>query len=68
MVLFGACAIERHFTLDRAMKGPDHALSLSPPGMDILVKRSRTLFDAKGKEEKFVTDSELKARKKFRGY
>ena len=50
------------------MKGPDHALSLSPPGMDILVKRSKTLFDAKGREEKFVTDSELKARKKFRGY
>lgn len=68
VVLYGACAIERHFTLDRAMKGPDHALSLSPPGMDILVKRSKILFDAKGKEEKFVTDSELKARKKFRGY
>ena len=68
VVLYNACAIERHFTLDRAMKGPDHALSLSPSGMDILVKRSRILFDAKGKEEKFVTDSELKARKKFRGY
>ncbi len=68
VVLYNACAIERHFTLDRAMKGPDHALSLSPSGMDILVKRSKVLFDAKGKEEKFVTDSELKARKKFRGY
>tara|TARA_Y100001958_G_C21153833_1_gene489329 strand:- start:222 stop:1100 length:879 start_codon:yes stop_codon:yes gene_type:complete len=68
VVLFNACAIERHFTLDRAMKGPDHALSLSPAGMDILVKRSKILFDAKGKEEKFVSESELKARKKFRGY
>ena len=68
VVLFNACAIERHFTLDRAMKGPDHALSLSPSGMDILVKRSKMLFDARGREEKFVTDSELKARKKFRGY
>ena len=68
VVLYNACAIERHFTLDRAMKGPDHALSLSPSGMDILVKRSKIIFDAKGKEEKFVTDSELKARKKFRGY
>ena len=64
----GANYIERHFTLDRAMKGPDHALSLSPSGMDILVKRSKMLFDARGREEKFVTDSELKARKKFRGY
>ena len=67
-VLYNACAIERHFTLDRAMKGPDHALSLSPEGMSILVKRSKTIFDARGKEEKFVTESELIARKKFRGY
>tara|TARA_Y200000002_G_scaffold381930_1_gene397371 strand:+ start:1149 stop:2027 length:879 start_codon:yes stop_codon:yes gene_type:complete len=68
VVLYNACAIERHFTLDRAMKGPDHALSLEPTGMDVLVKRSKTLFDAKGKEEKSVQESELKARKKFRGY
>lgn len=68
VVLYNACAIERHFTLDRSMKGPDHALSLEPAGMDILVKRSKIIFDAKGKEEKFVTESELKARKKFRGY
>lgn len=67
-VLYNACAIERHFTLDRAMKGPDHALSLAPEGMSILVKRSKTIFDARGKEEKFVTESELIARKKFRGY
>ena len=67
-VLYNACAIERHFTLDRAMKGPDHALSLAPPGMNVLIKRSKTLFDARGKEEKFVLESELKARKKFRGY
>jgi sialic acid synthase SpsE len=50
------------------MKGPDHALSLAPPGMNVLIKRSKTLFDARGKEEKFVLESELKARKKFRGY
>ena len=68
VVLYNACAIERHFTLDRSMKGPDHALSLEPPGMDILVKRSRLLFQAKGSDKKFVTESELKARKKFRGY
>ena len=68
VVMYNACAIERHFTLDRAMKGPDHALSLEPTGMDVLVKRSKTLFDAKGKEEKSVQESELKARKKFRGY
>jgi len=68
VVMYNACAIERHFTLDRAMKGPDHALSLEPTGLNLLVTRSKTLFDAKGKEEKSVQESELKARKKFRGY
>jgi sialic acid synthase SpsE len=68
VVLYNACAIERHFTLNRTMKGPDHVLSLEPTGMEVLVKRSRSLFDAKGKEEKSVQESELKARKKFRGY
>lgn len=67
-VLYNACAIERHFTLDRSMKGPDHALSLEPSGMNILVKRSNALFIAKGSEEKIVTQSELVTRKKFRGY
>jgi len=36
--------------------------------LNLLVTRSKTLFDAKGKEEKSVQESELKARKKFRGY
>ena len=68
VILYDACAIERHFTLDRTMKGPDHALSLEPAGMDILVKRSNLLFKAKGNGNKIVQNSELKARKKFRGY
>ena len=67
-VLFKACAIERHFTLDRAMKGPDHAVSLGPEGMDILVKRARSLFIARGDGKKEVLKSELNNRKKFRGY
>ena len=68
VIMFNACAIERHFTLDRTMKGPDHALSLEPAGMDLLVKRSNLLFLARGDGEKTVKESELKARKKFRGY
>lgn len=68
VIMYNACAIERHFTLDRTMKGPDHALSLEPAGMDILVKRSNLLFSARGDGEKTVKESELKARKKFRGY
>ncbi|MFH1745465.1 MAG: N-acetylneuraminate synthase family protein [Planctomycetota bacterium] len=30
-VAAGACVLEKHFTLDRAVAGPDHAMSLSPP-------------------------------------
>ena len=67
-VLLGSCCIERHFTLDRSMKGPDHASSLEPDGMRILVKRSKLLFEAMGNPQKQVLSSELKNRKKFRGY
>lgn len=67
-VALGACVIERHFTLDRTMKGPDHASSVEPNGMDLIVRRSRYVYDALGKAEKEVLESELKNRKKFRGY
>lgn len=67
-VLFGACVIERHFTLDRTMKGPDHASSVEPIGLDHIVTRCKKFFKAMGSNEKKVLDCELKNRKKFRGY
>jgi sialic acid synthase SpsE len=67
-VLLGSCAIERHFTLDRTMKGPDHASSVEPMGLNDIVTRSKKLFISMGKSEKDVLDCELKNRKKFRGY
>ncbi len=67
-VLYYACVIERHFTLDRSMKGSDHAASLEPTGMSLLVKRSQSLLQARGDDEIKVLDSELNNRKKFRGY
>jgi len=63
-----ACMIERHFTLDRTMKGPDHASSLEPTGLKLLVERSHKVFIALGSDKKSVLDSELNNRKKFRGY
>ena len=53
-VLYGSCVIERHFTLDRTMKGPDHSASLEPPGLALLVKRSNSLHTALGSNEKKV--------------
>ena len=67
-VLLGSCAIERHFTLDRTMKGPDHASSVEPIGLNDIVTRSKKFFNAMGTSKKDVLDCELKNRKKFRGY
>jgi sialic acid synthase len=64
----GACVIERHFTLDRTMKGPDHAASVEPQGMELIVKHSKQISKALGKPRVDVLESELKNRKKFRGY
>jgi len=64
----GASVIERHFTLDRTMKGPDHASSIEPTGMSLIIVRSKRIFDALGSSEKTVLNCELSNRKKFRGY
>jgi len=66
-IMLGGCIIERHFTLDRTMKGPDHALSVEPSGMSLIVRRSRYFHVSLGTDKKEVLDCELKARKKFRG-
>jgi len=67
-VLLGSCAIERHFTLDRTMKGPDHASSVEPVGLNHIVTRAKKFFVSMGNPDKTVLDCELKNRKKFRGY
>ena len=67
-ILLGSRIIERHFTLDRYMKGPDHASSLEPEGMSLVVKRAKRMFNALGTSNKHVLESELNSRKKFRGY
>ena len=67
-VVLGACVIERHFTFDRTMKGPDHASSVEPTGMADIVSRAKRFFVAMGNPKKRVLDCELKNRKKFRGY
>lgn len=39
----GALVIEKHFTIDKALEGPDHALSADPAEMKLLVERVRTV-------------------------
>ena len=67
-ILLGSRVIERHFTLDRYMKGPDHASSLESEGMSLVVKRTKRTFNALGTSDKRVLENELSGRKKFRGY
>ena len=64
-VAIGACAIERHFTLDRAMKGPDHAASLEPPGLMKLVRDIRAIERALGKIRRQPVERELAVRAKL---
>ena len=66
-VLLGTCVIERHFTLDRTLKGPDHAASLEPTGLAVLVSRARRHWEAMGVADKFLQDAEIANHKKFRG-
>jgi N-acetylneuraminate synthase len=65
-VALGACFVERHFTLDRAMWGSDQAASVEPTGMHRLVKDIRAVEDALGDGIKRVYASELGSRKKLR--
>lgn len=65
-VVLGACMIERHITLDRAMWGSDQAASVEPYGMRRLVKDIRFVERAMGDGAKRVYDSELPIMKKLR--
>ncbi len=65
-VAMGACFVERHFTLDRAMWGSDQAASVEPVGMRRLVVDIRAVEEAKGDGVKRVYDSEKGALSKLR--
>lgn len=62
----GACMVERHITLDRAMWGSDQAASVEPGGFERLVKYIRVTEQALGDGEKKVYASELPSLKKLR--
>ena len=61
-VAMGAEVIEKHFTLDKNMEGPDHKASLEPAELKALVDGIRIIELAKGSFEKAPTGSELKNR------
>jgi N-acetylneuraminate synthase len=62
----GACVIERHITLDRAMWGSDQAASVEPFGFHRLIRDIRAVESALGDGVKVVYDSEIPVREKLR--
>lgn len=67
-VALGACLVERHVTLDRAMWGSDQAASVEPHGVRTLVKYIRVTEKSLGDGEKKVYESEQSSLKKLRRY
>jgi len=65
-VAIGACAVERHITVDRASWGSDQAASLEPNGISRLVRDIRLWEMAKGDGVKRVFPSEMPIIKKLR--
>ena len=65
-VALGACMVERHITLDRAMWGSDQAASVEPQGLMKLVRDIRTIQIALGDGEKRITADEVPVMKKLR--
>jgi N-acetylneuraminate synthase len=62
----GACLVEKHFTLDRSLPGPDHAASLEPDELGELVHQVRAIETALGDGRKLPQPSEWDTRKAAR--
>lgn len=65
-VAAGACFIEKHLTLDRKMKGPDHKASLEPNEFSEMIQEIRRVEELLGSPAKRPTDGERKMRRYVR--
>jgi sialic acid synthase len=61
----GARIIEKHFTLDRSLKGTDHSFSLEPSGMERMCRDLKNVKLALGNPNKTKIEAELSIIKKF---
>jgi len=60
----GACIIEKHFTLDRTLPGPDHSYAIEPNELGQLVKDIRAVEVALGNsEKKFLLEEKMQSRR-----
>jgi N-acetylneuraminate synthase len=65
-VSLGGAVVEKHFTLDNAMEGPDHEFALEPDELDRMVSAIRDTEAALGTGEKRVLDAESELYQKAR--
>ncbi|MBI4309034.1 MAG: N-acetylneuraminate synthase [Candidatus Omnitrophica bacterium] len=65
-VAMGAKIVEKHFTLDKGMEGPDHKASLSPDELTLWVKEIRRVEQMLGSKEIQPTQSEKETSKAMR--
>jgi N-acetylneuraminate synthase len=59
-VSLGACIVEKHFTLDKNLPGPDHKASLEPQELKAMVQAIRQVEQAIGQARKIPAASEMK--------
>ena len=62
-VVLGASVVEKHFTTDKKLPGPDHKISLEPEELEQMIKNIRIIEKTLGTSEKQPTSSEKKIMK-----
>ena len=65
-VAVGATWLERHFTLDRTLRGTDQSASVEPEGLKNISKAVRNVVKALGKKQKSVLECEKSSRLKYK--
>ncbi len=65
-VALGACVIEKHLTINRNLKGPDHRFSLEPIEFKKLVKEIRIAQESLGTYQRTLSEAEKKKRVLYR--
>lgn len=65
-VALGACIIEKHFTLDRNLPGPDHRFSVDPPELAELVRQVRLMSRSLGSPQIAPAAAEWQSRDEYR--
>jgi len=65
-VALGSCVIEKHFTIDKNLPGPDHKASLEPQELSEMVKAVRNVEKGLGNGIKKPTNDEIKIKKLVR--